>query len=74
MKPTTLPPEVLNELVSRFLCWKLPKDFCPDGGISFNRVVNGSELEYGSMWWPIGTNLLTATQAREMILHMLGDA
>ncbi len=66
--------EQIDKMVNRFLRWKLPKDFGPDGGISFNRVVNGSEREYGSMWWPIGTNLLTATQAREMILHMLGDA
>ena len=23
------------------------------------------------MWWPVGTNLLTFVQAREMVLHML---
>ncbi len=26
---------MINEMVSRFLCWKLPKDFAPDCGISF---------------------------------------
>lgn len=56
MKPTTLPPEVLNELVTRFLCWRLPKDFSPDAGVSFAE----------SAWWPVGTNLLTAEQAKEM--------
>ena len=25
----------IDEMVNRFLGWKLPKDFAPDGGISF---------------------------------------
>lgn len=66
--------EQINKMVDRFLGWQLPKDFCPDGGIKFERVVNGQEREYKSQWWPVGTNLLTAEQAREMIKHMLGDA
>lgn len=53
---------MIKKLVNRFLGWKLPKDFSPDGGISFKE----------SAWWPVGTNLLTATQAEEMFRHALG--
>jgi hypothetical protein len=49
-------------MVDRFLGWKLPKDFAPDGGISFKE----------SAWWPVGTNLLTADQAKEMLQHAAG--
>lgn len=51
----------IEEMVNRFLNWELPKDFDPDAGISF--CPNGP--------WPIGTNLLTAEQAREMIEYLL---
>lgn len=57
--------EQIAQMVNRFLCWKLPNDFAPDGGISFDRA-------YGEKWgMPIGTNLFTADQARAMIEHML---
>lgn len=51
-------------MVGRFLGWKLPKDFAPDGGISFEE----------SAWWPSGTNLLHAGQAKEMLEHVVGGA
>lgn len=50
-----------DEMVSRFLQWQLPIDFAPDGGISFTA---------GTHTQPIGTNLLTATQAKQMIEFM----
>ena len=53
-----------NDMVGRFLAWKLPKDFAPDGGISFKE----------SAWWPSGTNLLHAGQAKEMLEHVIGSA
>ena len=53
-----------NDMVGRFLAWKLPKDFAPDGGISFKE----------SAWWPSGTNLLHAGQAKEMLEHAIGGA
>ena len=58
---------VTKEMVDRFLCWKLPADFYPDAGISFapGHTIAGSPL------WPSGTNLLTATQAQEMLEHVL---
>jgi hypothetical protein len=59
---------VTNEMVSRFLSWSLPKDFCPDGGINFgSRGASGYEK-----LWPTGTNLFTAVQARAMLNHVLG--
>lgn len=64
----------VDEMVNRFLGWKLPKDFHPDAGISF-KPSNGIPYEgdaLGNSWWPIGTNLLTADQARQMIEHILG--
>ncbi len=64
----------INEMVNRFLSWKLPKDFCPDAGISFKPTKPYEGDEYGNSWWPIGTNLLSADQAREMIVHMLAES
>ncbi len=51
----------VKKLVDRFLQWKLPEDFMPDGGIMFDSVGHT----------PIGTNLFTATQADAMVRHML---
>jgi len=61
-----------NSMVDRFLCWKLPKDFGPDGGISFNPTKPYEGDEFGNAWWPVGTNLLTADQAKEMLQHVVG--
>lgn len=50
----------INHMVDRFLAWPLPADFCPDGGISYNGKSS-----------PIGTNLFTAEQARQMFEYVL---
>lgn len=63
--------EQISEMVDRFLWWKLPKDFAPDAGISFNPAKPGGFDEPG---WPVGTNLLTAEQVKAMIKHVLGVA
>ena len=59
--------DLIDMMVDKFLSWPLPIDFAPDAGITFSpgNVVHGSPL------WPVGTNLLTATQARQMVEHML---
>jgi hypothetical protein len=69
---------VTDEMVNRFLSWKLPVAFHPDAGISFKRYFN---VEYNAKHGkppqrhePMGTNLLTATQAREMLEHVLAAA
>jgi hypothetical protein len=62
--------QYINGLVNRFLTWKLPENFRPDAGISFCPVVNlGTEHQYRHE--PVGTNLFTADQAREMLQHVL---
>ena len=50
----------INEMVNKFLGWKLPKSFSPDAGISFTKELHGHTFE------PSGTNLFTAKQATEM--------
>jgi hypothetical protein len=57
--------EQIKTMVNRFLGWKLPDDFQPDAGISYRQLVSG-----GQPLKPIGTNLLTATQAEEMIRYI----
>lgn len=64
--------DLVKLMVDRFLGWKLPKDFYPDAGISFNPTKPDSYDEPG--WWPVGTNLFHAQQADEMVRHMLGLA
>ena len=60
----------IDQMVTRFLSWKLPKDFHPDGGMVF---IPTKGRGHDSPHWPCGTNLLNAQQAREMILHMLAE-
>ncbi len=71
MKEENKLPDV-HVMVNKFLGWRLPKDFCPDGGISFDGR-KGDEFNK-NLSWPIGTNLLTADQAREMILFLLSES
>jgi len=66
----------IDAMVDRFLGWRLPENFCPDAGISFEPEFN---VEYMAKQGkppmrhePTGTNLFDAMQAREMILHILG--
>lgn len=62
----------IKQMVDRFLAWKLPTDFAPDCGISFERVsCQGTPHEFHRA--PVGTNLFTAAQAEQMIRHMLGQ-
>ena len=61
----------IDVMVDRFLGWKLPEDFNPDGGISFKRTYN-DHLPMPMKNEPIGTNLLTAIQAKAMLMYVLG--
>ena len=58
---------IIDAMVNAFLGWPLPKDFAPDCYISFDREK--AQAAPGS--WPVGTNLFTADQARQMIEHMV---
>lgn len=60
----------IKHMVDRFLGWRLPDDFRPDAGISFEaHYSNGMPM--GGMHQPSGTNLFDATQAAEMVRYML---
>jgi len=54
----------VNEVTERFLRWKLPEDFSPDGGIKFQPPTSHND-------WPYGTNLLDFNQAKSMVEHIL---
>ena len=64
--------KVTDEMVNRFLGWRVPQDFSPDSGVVFHRTM-ASGKPRPIEWWPVGTNLLTAEQARAMLEHVLGD-
>lgn len=62
--------EQIKHMVNRFLAWKLPENFNPDCGISFDRVGNlGTEHQYYRE--PVGTNLLDYTQTEAMVRHLI---
>lgn len=63
--------KLIDQMVDRFLCWKLPADFAPDCGISFDGRQD-DELNKNKSW-PTGTNLFTAGQVKEMFSHCLGN-
>ena len=56
----------IKHMVDRFLSWKLPETFAPDGGVRFVKPTPQHAAH-----WPRGTNLLDANQAREMIGHLV---
>jgi hypothetical protein len=61
----------IKRMVSRFLQWRLPADFAPDGGISFKATFN-EHTAHPMRHEPVGTNLFNAVQAEAMVRHMLG--
>lgn len=63
----------IKHMVDRFLMWKLPEHFRPDGGIIFDARANkGTQHEFIRQP-PVGTNLFDAQQAKAMVLHMLAE-
>lgn len=62
----------IKEMVSSFLAWKLPADFSPDAGISFNAGFN-ENTKWPMRHEPTGTNLFNYAQAEAMIRHILGS-
>jgi hypothetical protein len=58
----------IDKMVDRFLNWRLPNDFAPDCGISFNPAPDAMGYE---PTWPVGTNLLTAVQAKQMLSEVV---
>lgn len=60
----------IDHMVDRFLNWKLPENFNPDGGISFQKTTN-ENTPWPHKSEPVGTNLFDAQQAKAMVLHMV---
>lgn len=60
----------IKYMVTRFLGWRLPDNFAPDGGVSFKRFWNEGTPHQGRHE-PSGTNLLDADQAAAMVRHMI---
>ena len=63
--------EQIKYMVNRFLGWRLPENFNPDGGISFKRIGNEHHPEWSYKNEPVGTNLLDAVQAEEMVRYII---
>lgn len=57
----------IKHMVERFLSWKLPGTFSPDGGVTFTPPRDASN---GVKHWPVGTNLLSYQQAFDMFVHV----
>lgn len=72
LRKIMLSDDQIKFMVDRFLQWRLPEDFMPDAGITFDPVFNKG-TPYERKHEPIGTNLLTATQAEAMVRFMLNQ-
>ncbi len=66
----TLGEEQIKHMVNRFLGWKVPDDFGPDGGISF-KPTHHDGTPWPKQWWPTGMSILTAIQAEAMLRYIL---
>lgn len=70
-KPAPVNDEQIKYMVDRFLGWRLPENFNPDGGISFKPTFNEG-FSFGPMKnEPTGTNLFDMTQAEAMIRYLV---
>lgn len=60
----------IKHMVERFLGWRLPENFNPDCGISFEKDYN-QNTPWPAQHEPVGTNLFDYSQATEMVRYML---
>lgn len=63
--------EQIKHMTDRFLAWKLPEDFRPDGGVEFDADAARKLNPINRRYEPYGTNLLDARQAEAMIRHLV---
>ena len=61
----------IKHMAERFLAWKLPEDFNPDDGISFEPEYTTHPFPTKARRNPTGTNLFSYTQAEAMVRHMV---
>jgi hypothetical protein len=62
--------EQIKHMVDRFLVWRLPENFNPDGGICFQKTTN-ENTPWPHKSEPVGTNLFDGQQAKEMVRYMI---
>jgi hypothetical protein len=67
----TMTDEQVKHMVDRFLGWRLPENFNPDGGISFQKTHSERGPFGPQKYEPSGTNLFDATQADAMVRYMI---
>ena len=60
----------IKYMVERFLQWRLPEDFNPDGGISFKPMFN-EHTAHPRKAEPVGTNLFDYTQTEAMVRYIV---
>jgi hypothetical protein len=60
----------IKHMVQRFLGWRLPEAFNPDGGISFKKTFN-EHTAHPMKHEPTGTNLFDAQQAEQMVRYLI---
>lgn len=70
MARASLTDAQIKHMVDRFLGWRLPENFSPDGGISFKKTFN-DHMPTPQKHEPSGTNLFDATQADAMVRWMI---
>lgn len=61
----------IKYMVDRFLGWKLPADFHPDGGIHFDADGAKKLNPQNARYEPSGTNVFDAQQATAMVRYMV---
>jgi hypothetical protein len=71
MENTTMQDYQIKHMVDRFLGWKLPENFNPDNGISFDADAAKKLHPQNHRHEPVGTNLLDAQQAEAMIRYLV---
>lgn len=64
----------VDELANVFMGWKLPDDFAPDCGISFKKVHAYIPASGPQVFNPIGTNLFTLQQAKQMFDYVIAKS
>ncbi|MDE2344639.1 MAG: DUF1003 domain-containing protein [Betaproteobacteria bacterium] len=69
LKGRALTDDQIKRMAERFLGWRLPENFNPDGGISFEPTyqgIDGSTVARD----PTGTNLFDCQQAEAMVRYL----
>lgn len=61
----------IEKATQRFLGWRLPEPWNPDGGISYKRPNYAHPPADHD--WPTGTNLFDYSQTKAMIEYILGN-